>query len=313
MLQDTPPEAIVAVVRRVVAGRGSAVAADVLRYPAGAKMEEWTVSAAVRRRLPAERGVALLVPGARDDAGGRPRACDSRAVAGRSPATRGSTRRSTGASGTRRGFHPDQLAHARGFRVEGAGRHQVRPARCAIAGAPVRRLPVRCRTRGLSHPWHVRHDRPADGVRRSVATTGMRSRMRTRGSVGHGHPPRATRCSSRRSSAFTWARGGRSPARSGCAAEGVSVRRRGARHDRARRAVARPDEAVGVLRDAVVRAASRRSRARGRLRSASLRAARRCSSRASRGRRCPACATGSRRVRRARDRLRIDGRDDARS
>ena len=68
MLQDTPPDAIVAMIRRVVAGARTAL------------MEAWSLSSALRRGLPAAARFALLVPAPRDDAGRRARRRDPRAA-----------------------------------------------------------------------------------------------------------------------------------------------------------------------------------------------------------------------------------------
>ena len=69
-------------------------------------MEYWTFPPRYDPEYSAAAGVALLVSGPRDDAGRGARPRDPRAPAGRSRATRGSMRRSTGANGTRRDSIP---------------------------------------------------------------------------------------------------------------------------------------------------------------------------------------------------------------
>ncbi len=267
------------------------------------------VSAALRRRISAARGVALLVPATRDDAGRGARTGDCRSVAG-AHALRVGARAVLSPEMGRGGISPRPPAYARGFRVEGAGHHQARPARRAGALAPVRRLPVHRGRRSPSHPRHVRHHRPAHGVRDRSRRLGCDRQCACPRPLGHG--PAARRHRVHRGDLqpvhglVGHARRRRAPSR-----EGVSIWRRRARNDGARRDVARPDEAVGVLFDAVVRAAPRGGRAGGRPRSRGvrveddvlLRRAGRLGARRARQDR--------RRVRRARDRLRFDGRNDA--
>ena len=225
---------------------------------------------------------------------------------------RGSTRRSTAASGTRRDSIPTTCARSRisRRRCRSITKRDLRDAQARVP--PFGDYLCVAGRRGPSHPRHVRHDRPADGLRDRPQRLGCDRQCARPHSLGHG--PAAGRRRLHRGDLqpvhglVGHARRRRAPAR-----EGVSVRRRRARDDRARRDVARPDEAVGVLLDAVVRAASRRSRARGRLRSEVVRVADDVLLGRAGGVGAGRARQDRRRIRRARDRLRVDGRNDARS
>ena len=220
------------------------------------------VSAELRSRLSAARRVALLVSGARDDAGGRARPRDPLPPARAHPLRVGARAVLSPQVG-RGGLPPGPPAHARGFRGEGAGHHQARSARSADARAAIRRLPVRRRRRDPSHPRHVRHDGPADKLRDRPRRLGRDRERACTNPLGHGSAPRRHRVH----------RGDLQPlhgivgnARRSRAAPRESLSLRGGRagHDGARRDVARPHEAVGVLLDTFLRAASRRGRPRRR-------------------------------------------------
>ena len=174
------------------------------------------VSAALRRRLPAAAGVALLVPGARDDAGGRARARDPRAAAGAHALRVGA--RAVLSPQMGRGGIPSRTTCARS-RISRRRCRSSPSATCARRRRACRRSATTSAsptTRSITST--ARPARPAGRRRsRSAAATGMRSPTRTRGSCGAWACGRATPCSSRRSSASTWARGARSPASSACA------------------------------------------------------------------------------------------------
>ena len=308
MLQDTPPDAIVA---HDAADRRRARPALSRVRPHGTRMEQWS--------FPPRYDAATCRPPAR--ATGSPRARRCRA-AEREAAILARLKDVTRyawdhAPFYRRkwdeaGFHPDHLRSLEDFESKVPVIDEKGPARRAGARAAVRRLSLRARQRDLPRPRHVGHHRAADRVRASAATTGMPSPMRMPESCGAWAFGPATRCSSRRSSASTWAPGARSPAPSGCARKAFPFGA-GAPGMTARAAMWLDSmKPRGVLRHAVVCAASCRGRARsegfdprnfGLRDDVLLRRARRVGAGRARPHR--------RSVWRARDRLRLDGRDDA--
>ena len=306
LLQDTPPEAIVAMVRRSSpsAGRAEAGIGD---GSSGRFRRATTpttcpprrcallVSACARRCRPAERERAILERLQRGDA----LRVGARAVL--SPQVG-------------RGRLPSRSpALARGLRGEGAGRSPRQDLRDAQARVPPFGDYLCVAEREIyPHPRHVGHDRPADRVRASAATTGSAiANAHARIMWGMGIRPGDTVFIAAIFSLYMGSWGTLAGAeRLRC--QGVSVRRRRAGHDRARGDVARP------------RRSRRRSTARRRSRCTSPRSrAARASIRASFGLEGDVLLRRARRVgarrarpdrgdlRRAGDRLRLDGRDDA--
>jgi hypothetical protein len=164
-------------------------------------------------------------------------------------------RPSTAASGTRRAFHPSQLK-PRGLRDAGAGRHQGGAARARRRPA-LRRLPLHPGERGPPHPRHERHDRAADRLRHRARGLALDRERPCADHVGHGPAARPTPSASRRSSRSTCRQLGRARRRRAAARQGVPLRRRRDRHERALRAVAGPAEADRLLRHADLRAPPR--------------------------------------------------------
>ena len=115
------------------------------------------------------------------------------------------------------GFHPDQLRSLEDFeaKVPVVTKQDLRDAQARVPPFG----DYLCVPDGEVHHIHGTSGTtgPPDGIRDRPRRLGC-DRQRARAHhVGHGHPARATPCSSRRSSACTWARGARSPAPSGCA------------------------------------------------------------------------------------------------
>ena len=138
------------------------------------------------------------------------------------------------------GFHPEPPDVARGFRVaacRSSPRSDLRESQARRAA--VRRLPVRRRT---SEVFHI-HGTSGTTGRPTAFAIGRddwrRDRQRARAHhVGHGHAARRHRLH-RRDLQPLHGQLGRAGRRRAAARQGVSVRRRRAGHDRARRAVAR--------------------------------------------------------------------------
>ena len=175
MLQDTPPDAIVDLVRRMVAERGCAVDGGwtfppryddaYCRRRTGAtgsrSARRWTRPSATRAILERLREVCAYASSARP-----------------------STARKWG------DFHPrTDLATLEDFE-RGAGDHQGRSARRPGRAPAVRRLHLhRARADVVHIHGTPRHHRPPDGVRDRPRRLG-RDRQRPRADhVGHGHPP----------------------------------------------------------------------------------------------------------------------------
>ena len=197
---------------------------------------------------------------------GGARTRDPGAAAASSAPTPTSTRRSTGANGTRRAFIPPAEI-AGGFR-KSSGRAEEGPARGAGSACRPSAIISACRTARCSTSTAPAARPDGRPLSRSAATTGARSPMRMRASCGAWGCGRATRSASPRSSLSTWEAGARSRARNGSARKLLPVRRRRCRHVGALRAMARHDQADGVLRHADLRAASCAGRARRRPQSA---------------------------------------------
>ena len=217
LLQDTPPEAIVA---DGASRRCRARAALSLRDGAltvAVHVESWTFPPRYDPEYLPPQGSRYWFPRARDDAGRRSASTRS------SSACRQLTRYAwEHAPFYRRkwdeaGFHPDHLRSLEDFesKVPVITKRDLRDAQARVP--PFGDYLCVAGRRGPSHPRHLGHHRPADGVRASAAPTGTRSPTRMRGSSGAWACVPATPYSSRRSSASTWARGARSPASSACA------------------------------------------------------------------------------------------------
>ena len=157
LLQDTPPEEIVETLTQLVAERGPRWSDGRWTWNPGSFPPRYDDAYSARAQ-------PLLVPGARDDAGGGSRGARSCAPAGGLP-LRLREARSTGANGTRPASIPTICARSRISRTRFRSITKRDLRALAGARAALRRLSLRARRRDLPHPRHERHDRPADRLR----------------------------------------------------------------------------------------------------------------------------------------------------
>ena len=249
MLQDTPPQAIIDTLR--AAGRRARDRDD----------GELVVSPRATTRIIFPRpGEPLLVPDARDDAA-RPSASARSSSGCRSSApTPTSTRRSTGANGTRPAFIPIQLKSLEDFENK-VPVVQKKDLREAQTRAPPFGDYLCVPERDVFH-IHGTSGTTGRPTAFAIGRNDWRAIANAHARImwGMGLRPGDTICVAAIFSPL-YGKLGRARRRGTARRQGVSVRRRRAGHVGALRAMARHDEADRVLRHADLCAASRAGRA----------------------------------------------------